>query len=72
MRKSRYSEHQIVSALKRAEEGMALKRYCHLYNHHIPQRALHHRTPIQALNGWQQSHLHLFVREERNHPGRDT
>ncbi|WP_163143776.1 IS481 family transposase, partial [Arhodomonas sp. KWT] len=48
-----------------------LKRYCHLYNHHIPQKALHQRTPIQALKEWQQSHPQLFIRQVRNHPGPD-
>jgi len=28
MRKSRYNEHQIASALKRAEEGVAVKDIC--------------------------------------------
>lgn len=56
----------------RADLQTTLKRYCHLYNHHIPQKVLHQRTPIQALKGWQQSHPDLFVRQVRNHPGPDT
>jgi len=31
-----------------------LKRYAHLYNHHIPQRALGHKTPVQTMKEWQQ------------------
>jgi len=56
----------------RADLENTLKRYCHLYNHHIPQKALRQRTPIQALKDWQQSHPELFVRQVRNHPGPDT
>lgn len=56
----------------RADLETTLKRYCHLYNHHLPQRALQHRTPIQALKDWQQRHPELFVRQVRNHPGPDN
>lgn len=49
-----------------------LKRYSHLYNHHIPQKALNHRTPVQTLKDWQASHPELFIRQVRNHPGPDT
>ena len=37
-----------------------LHRYVELYNHHIPQRALGHVPPIQALKNWRQSHPQLF------------
>ncbi|MEX0373741.1 IS481 family transposase, partial [Spiribacter sp. 196] len=43
-----------------------------LYNHHIPQRALNHRTPIQAMKDWQTTHPQLFIRQVRNHAGPDT
>jgi hypothetical protein len=29
-----------------------LMRYLAAYNHHIPQRALAHRTPVQAIEEW--------------------
>jgi hypothetical protein len=29
-----------------------LMRYLAAYNHHIPQRALEHRTPVQAIEEW--------------------
>ena len=32
--------------------AITLKRYCHPYNHHIPQNALNHRAAIQALKDW--------------------
>ena len=30
-----------------------LSRYVRLYNHQIPQRALGHLSPVQALQDWQ-------------------
>ena len=30
-----------------------LKRYVWLYNHHLPQKAISHRTPIQTMEDWQ-------------------
>jgi transposase InsO family protein len=43
-------------------EGLetTLLRYTDLYNHHIPQRALNHRTPIEVLKQWQSTHPDLF------------
>lgn len=37
-----------------------LHRYANLYNHHIAQKALNHRSPVQNLKKWQSSHPHLF------------
>jgi len=36
-----------------------LKRFVYLYNHHIPQKNLHHKTSLQTLQQWyaQQPHL---------------
>lgn len=48
---------------------MTLMRYVWLYNHHVPQKAIHHQAPIQALKQWQTSHPELFVRPVRNQPG---
>jgi hypothetical protein len=31
-----------------------------VYNHHIPQRALEHRTPIQALEAWKSKTPHAI------------
>ncbi|RZU99603.1 IS481 family transposase [Spiribacter vilamensis] len=56
----------------RDDLGTTIKRYSHLYNHHIPQKALGQRTPIQAMKDWQQSHPQLFTRQVRNHAGPDT
>ena len=55
----------------RADLETTIKRYCHLYNHHIPQKALGQKTPIQAMKDWQNSHPQLFVRQVYNHAGPD-
>ena len=49
-----------------------LKRYVWLYNHHLPQKALKHQAPIQAMKQWAQSHPQLFRRNVRNLPGHDS
>jgi len=49
-----------------------LHRYVWLYNEHLPQKALNHEAPVQALKRWQQSHPHLFSKAVRNHAGPDT
>jgi hypothetical protein len=38
----------------RADLETTLLNYLKLYNHHIPQRAIETKTPIQALKEWQQ------------------
>jgi transposase InsO family protein len=49
-----------------------LQRYAVLYNEHLPQRALGHLTPQQALRHWRTSKPDLFVRHIRNHAEPDT
>ena len=46
-----------------------LTRYAKLYNHDLPQRALNHRTPIQALKQWQQDRPDLFHKRVYNQTG---
>ena len=60
--------HRFDSALALEQ---TLQRYAHLYNHHIPQKALGHKTPIQALKEWQKHQPELFIKQVRNHPGPD-
>lgn len=48
-----------------------LHRYVWLYNQHLPQKALGHETPVQALKRWRGSHPQLFTKSVRNHPGPD-
>jgi hypothetical protein len=61
--------HRFDSALALEQ---TLKRYSHLYNHHIPQKALGHKTPVQALKAWQDKKPELFTKTVRNHPGPHT
>ena len=48
-----------------------LKLYLTTYNHHIPQRALKHQTPIQALQKWQSEKPELFVKRVYKQAGLD-
>jgi hypothetical protein len=43
-----------------------------VYNHHIPQRAIGSKTPIQALKGWQRQKPELFVKRVYEQTGLDT
>jgi transposase InsO family protein len=49
-------------------EGLeqTLDRYVWLYKHRMPQKALNHETPIQALKRWQSTHLKPFVKQVRD------
>lgn len=49
-----------------------IERYVWLYNHHLPQLALQHRTPILALKDWQKTNPELFLKAVYNRPGCDT
>ncbi|MEO1852810.1 MAG: IS481 family transposase, partial [Chromohalobacter sp.] len=42
-----------------------------LYNHHIPQKALHHQSPITAMKEWQAKRPELFTKRVVNHTGPD-
>lgn len=41
-------------------------------NHHLPQRAIGHVCPVEALAQWQLKQPELFVSEVSNLPGLDT
>jgi transposase InsO family protein len=49
-----------------------LHRYVWLYNSQLPQKALEHVAPLQALKRWRQSRPDLFARQVRNHPAPDN
>lgn len=49
-----------------------LHRFVWLYNHHLPQKALGHVAPVQALKSWKMKAPDLFVKNVCNHPGPDT
>ncbi|HBO0297470.1 TPA: IS481 family transposase [Pseudomonas aeruginosa] len=51
---------------------VTLRRYAILYNQRIAQKALDHRTPVDALREWQTRQPELFVRPVRKLPGPDT
>jgi hypothetical protein len=38
----------------------------------LPQKALGHVAPVQALKAWKMKAPDLFVKNMRNHPGPDT
>jgi transposase InsO family protein len=48
-----------------------LKRYAWLYNQHIGQKALNHRTPVQAMKDWYATRPDLFRKKPRNLRGPD-
>jgi transposase InsO family protein len=49
-----------------------LKNYLSTYNQLIPQRALKHQSPIQALQKWRTERPDLFVKRVYNLPGLDN
>ncbi|NOT83618.1 MAG: transposase, partial [Methylococcaceae bacterium] len=46
--------------------------YLVIYNHNIPQRAINHLTPIQAVQKWQRDKPNLFVKSVYGHAERDS
>ena len=55
-----------------AELETTLTLYLNTYNHPIPQRALKHQTPIQALQKWRADKPELFVKRVYKQAGLDT
>ena len=55
-----------------AELQTTLMQYASAYNHHIPQRALNHLSPVQALKKWRAEKPQLFVKRVYNQAGLDT
>ena len=52
--------------------GQTLMRYVSLYNHDLPQSALHSKTPMQTMKQWYQTHPHLFKKRPYDRPGCDS
>ncbi|MDQ2822542.1 MAG: hypothetical protein M3Y65_19550, partial [Pseudomonadota bacterium] len=48
-----------------------LRNYLKIYNNSIPQRALEHQTPIQALKNWHDKKPELFFKRVYNQAGLD-
>jgi len=55
-----------------AELEITLKQYLITYNNSIPQRALNHQSPVQALKAWQQKKPELFVKRVYEQTGLDS
>jgi len=55
-----------------AQLHSTLFNYARAYNHQIPQRALNHLTPIQALKNWHSNSPHLFKKRVHDLPGLDS
>ena len=49
-----------------------LTRYVWLYNHQLPQKALGHTTPFEAMKKWYAERPDLFIAKPRNRPGFGT
>ena len=56
----------------RADLKTTIKRYCHLYNHYIPQNTLAQRRHSQAMKALRNSHSQLFMRHVHNHVAPDN
>lgn len=54
------------------ELAVTLDYYLDLYNGHIPQRALGHVSPLEALKSWREKDPDRFISEIHNLPGLDT
>ena len=48
-----------------------IKRYVKVYNQHIPQKALGHSPPLQAMKNWSQKQPQLFKKCAYNLAGLD-
>ena len=55
-----------------AELAATLSNYLSTYNHHIPQRALNHLSPIEALQGWRKRPPELFIKRVYKQAGLDS
>lgn len=55
-----------------AQLEATLKNYVKAYNHQIPQRALHHVSPVQALKDWYARMPELFKKRVYNQTGLDS
>ena len=53
----------------RADLETTMLNYLKLYNHHIPQRTIGAKTPIQAFKEWQQKKPDLFVKRVSDQTG---
>ena len=62
----------IIEAIQKVLTEAELERYVKTYNQQIPQRALNHLSPIQALKEWQKKKPEWFKKRIYNQAGLDT
>jgi hypothetical protein len=55
-----------------ADLEQTLHNYLNVYNQHIPQRALGHKSPVEALKEWQKKKPELFLKRVYKQAGLDT
>jgi transposase InsO family protein len=55
-----------------AELETTLKHYLNIYNHHIPQQALGHQSPVDAMKAWQVKKPELFIKRVYKQTGLDS
>ena len=55
-----------------ADPESTLRNNVKVNNQNIPQRALNHKTPAQALKDWHEKHPELFRKRVHNQPALDT
>ncbi len=69
----RISEVLATHRFNGAEDlAQTLTRYVGLYNQHLSQLALQHRTPLQAMKDWQKQKPELFKKRVINRAGPDN
>lgn len=56
----------IIEAIQKVLTEAELERYVKTYNQQIPQRALNHLSPVQALKEWQKKKPELFKKRVYN------
>ena len=54
-------------AIRASLEQTLKKRYVHLYDQYLPQKALEHVAPIDVMKSWHAERPDLFHRKPRNH-----
>jgi transposase InsO family protein len=55
-----------------AQLQSTLDNYLNTYNHHIPQRALNHLSPVEALQAWRKKTPELFTKRVYKRAGLDS
>lgn len=56
---------------ERAALETTLKRYAWLYNHHLTQKTLGYKAPVEIMKSWYAKRPESFNQKPRNHPGPD-